>query len=109
MEWYMPQDKLSVHVGINQRLWLVSQQGLVPTLIRLGKEHTRLFWRECGFWYVPRPRTPTPFGHVTWDPERACWCYKGRTLVPMRFNDRLIYGIAVEGTPRLGKRQKRKT
>ncbi|MDQ7794141.1 MAG: hypothetical protein RDU89_06975 [bacterium] len=99
MEWYMPQDKLSVHVGINQRLWLIRQRDLVPTLIRLGKEHTRLFWRECGFSYVPRAGTLTRFGRITWDEVRGCWCYKGRIPVPMRFNDRAIYGIAVEGEP----------
>jgi len=96
--WYMPQDELSVHVGINHRIYLIYKQGLVPTLIRLGKKHTRLFWKECGFSdYNPRPGTKPRGGNAVWVPEKNCYCYKSRILIPMKFNDPNIYGIAVEG------------
>ena len=65
-QWYMPQDELSVHVGINHRISLIYQQKMIPSLIRLGKEHTRLFWKECGHWYIPGPAQnhgwATPYG-----------------------------------------------
>lgn len=109
MKWYLPQDQLSVHVGINHRLGLLYQQKMIPSLIRLGREHTRLFWKECGFWYVPRPGTKTRLGKVTWDPEQHCWCYKSGSLIPIRFNDPLIYGIAVEGVPKPEKLKKKST
>lgn len=101
MEWYMPQDKLSVHVGINHRIGLLYENKMLPTLIRLGKEHTRLFWKESGFsYYNPRPGTKIKFGKAIWVPGKNCYCYKGRTLIPIKFNDRLIYGVAVEGLPK---------
>ena len=98
-EWYMPQDELSVHVGINHRLSLIYQQKMIPSLIRLGKKHTRLFWKECGFsYYNPRPGTKPNMGNIVWVQEKSCYCYKSRNyLIPMRFNDPAIYGIAVEG------------
>jgi hypothetical protein len=100
-EWYMPQDKLSVHVGINHRISLIYKQKMIPSLIRLGKHHTRLFWKECGFsYYNPRPGTKPRAGNAVWVPEKGCYCYKSRVLIPMRFNDPLIYGIAVEGEPK---------
>ena len=96
-EWYMPQDKLSVHVGINHRISLIYQQNMIPSLIRLGKEHTRLFWKECGFsYYNPRPGTKPRAGNAVWMPEKGCYCYKSRVLIPMKFNDPRIYGIVVE-------------
>jgi hypothetical protein len=98
--WYMPQDELSVHVGINHRISLIYQQKMIPSLIRLGKKHTRLFWWECGFPYIPRPGTKCRLGNIEWVPEKSCYCYKSRVLIPMRFNDPLIYGIAVEGVPK---------
>lgn len=98
--WYMPQDELSVHVGINHRLSLIYKEKMVPTLIRLGKKHTRLFWKECGFWYIPRSGTKPRMGNIIWVPEKNCYCYKSRALIPMRFNDPSIYGIAVEGVPK---------
>ena len=97
-EWYIQQDELSVHVGINHRISLIYQQKMIPSLIRLGKKHTRLFWKECGFPYIPRPGTKRRLGNIEWVPEKSCYCYKSRKyLIPMRFNDPLIYGIAVEG------------
>jgi hypothetical protein len=36
-------------------------------------------------------------GNIIWVPEKNCYCYKSRVLIPMRFNDPSIYGIAVEG------------
>ena len=99
--WYIQQDELSVHVGINHRISLIYQQKMIPTLIRLGKKHTRLFWGECGFYfYNPRPGTKPRAGNAVWVPEKNCYCYKSRVLIPMRFNDTLIYGIAVEGVPK---------
>jgi hypothetical protein len=96
-EWYMPQDELSVHVGINHRLSLIYKEKMIPSLIRLGKKHTRLFWKECGYWYIPRSGTKPRMGNIIWVPEKNCYCYKSRVLIPIRFNDPLIYGIAVEG------------
>ena len=94
--WYMPQDKLSVHVGINHRISLIYQQGMIPCLIRLGKKHTRLFWSECGYQYFnPRPGTKPRMGNIAWVPEKKCYCYKSRVLIPVKFNDE-IYGIVVE-------------
>ena len=99
--WYMPQDKLSVHVGINHRISLIYKQKLVPSLVRLGKEHTRLFWKECGFdYYNPRPGTKPRIGNAIWVPEKKCYYYKSRALIPIRFSDPLVYGIAVESVPR---------
>ncbi len=96
-EWYIPQDELSVHVGINHRLGLIYQQKMIPTLIRLGKKHTRLFWKECGHWYIPRPGTKPRMGNIVWVPEQGCYCYPSRHyLIPIRFNDPSIYGILVE-------------
>jgi len=99
--WYMPQDELSVHVGINHRLSLIYQQKMIPSLIRLGKKHTRLFWKECGFWYIPRPGTPRRLGNIEWNEEKQCYCYISRKYrIPMKFNDPQIYGILVEGIPK---------
>ena len=46
--WYIQQDELSVHVGINHRISLIYQQKMIPSLIRLGKKHTRLFGKSAG-------------------------------------------------------------
>lgn len=95
-EWTKDNDKQSVTVGINTRLWLCRKKKLLPTLIRIGKEHSRLFWLERGVPYIPTSG-PTPLisGDVTWDEGQHCWCY-GSQLIPMRFNDSKIYGIALE-------------
>lgn len=99
--WYMPQDELSVHVGINHRIGLIYKQKMVPSLIRLGKKHTRLFWKECGFpYYNPRPGTKLFMGNAIWVPEMKCYCYKSRVLIPMKFSDPKVYGIAVEAKPK---------
>ena len=108
--WYMPQDKLSVHVGINHRLSLIYKQKMIPSLIRLGKKHTRLFWKECGFlYYNPQPGTKPRMGNAVWVPGKGCYYYKSRVFIPMRFNDPLIYGIAVEGVPKQEKPKKKST
>lgn len=110
MEWYLSQDKLSVHVGINHRIGLLYKQKMVPTLIRLGKKHTRLFWKECGFtYYNPKPGTEIKFGNARWNPELNCYCYQSRIPIPMKFNDPKIYGIVVEGVPKPEKPKKTKT
>ena len=98
--WYMPQDKLSVHVGINHRLSLIYKQKMVPTLIRLGREHTRLFLKEAGMHYIPnkKPRRIIHQG-LFWDDEHSCLCYS-KKMIPIRFNDPKIHGIAVEGEPK---------
>jgi hypothetical protein len=57
--WTIQNDRQSVTVGINTRLWILRQQNMVPTLIRLGKEHSRLFWEERGIDYIPN--NPSPF------------------------------------------------
>lgn len=109
-EWYMPQDKLSVHVGINHRLSLIYQQKMIPSLIRLGKKHTRLFWKECGSsFYNPRPGTKPRMGNAVWVPEKNCYCYKSRIFIPMKFNDPNIYGIAVEGVTKPEKPKNKST
>jgi hypothetical protein len=108
-EWYMPQDELSVHVGINHRLSLIYKEKMIPSLIRLGKKHTRLFWKECGYWYIPRSGTKPRMGHAVWVPEKGCYCYQSRALIPMRFNDPSIYGIVVEGVPKQEKPKKKST
>lgn len=100
--WTMQNDRQSVTVGINTRLWILRQQKMLPSLIRLGKDHTRLFWKEHGFWYIPKGPARVLSGLVTWDPERNCWCYS-RQMIPIRFNDTAIHGIAVEGVPKLPK------
>ena len=38
--WTIHNDRQSVTVGINTRLWQIYGQRMVPTLIRLGREHT---------------------------------------------------------------------
>ena len=100
--WYMLQDELSVHVGINHRISLIYKQSLVPSLIRLGKKHTRLFWKECGFtFYNPRSGAKIRFGNARWNHDLNCYCYQSRIPIPMKFNDPKIYGIALEGVPKL--------
>jgi len=37
-EWTIQNDRQSVTVGINTRLWILRQENKVSTLIRLGKE-----------------------------------------------------------------------
>ncbi len=98
--WYMPQDKLSVHVGINHRIGLFRKQKMVPTLIRLGREHTRLLLKEAGMHYIPnkKPRHIIHQG-LFWDDTNNRLCYSKR-MIPIRFNDPKIHGIVVEGRPR---------
>lgn len=98
--WYMPQDELSVHVGINHRIGLIYEQKMIPSLIRLGKKHTRLFWKECFFPYIPKRGTPPRGGNAVWVQEKGCYCYKSRVLIPIKFSDPKIYGIAVESVPK---------
>jgi hypothetical protein len=99
--WTMANDRQSVTVGINTRVWLCRKQGLVPNLVRLGREHTRLFLREQGLYYIPNAPFRSVSGLIDWDPGLRCIVY-GPGRIPMRLNDRKIYGIAVEGEP--GKR-----
>lgn len=108
MDWYMPQDKLEISVGINQRLWLLNKDGITPTLIRLGREHTRLFMKEACLHFIPN-RKPEKIYHqnLYWDDENNQLCYSKR-MVPIKFNDRKIYGIAVEGVPKPDKPKKPK-
>ena len=99
MTWTIHNDRQSVTVGINERLRLCRQQGLQPTLIRLGREHTRLFLREHGLHAIPSQRPARLVsGLLHWDEERRCLCYSSRRI-PIRFNDPTIIGIAVEGEP----------
>ncbi|CEP67872.1 Uncharacterized [Moorella glycerini] len=102
--WSIQNDKLSVTVGINHRLWILRQQGMLPTLIRLGKEHTRLFWKERGLWYIPKGPRRIISGDVFWDEVNSRWCYSKR-MIPLEFNDPLIYGIAIEGIPKPPKKK----
>lgn len=108
-EWTIQNDLLSVSVGINHRLRLLSQDGMKPTLIRLGKEHSRVFWQQRGVDYIPNKPTKLISGDVYWDDTNHCWFYKTSPPVPMRFNDPKIIGIAVEGVPKPEKAKKKNT
>jgi len=98
--WTIQNDRQSVTVGINTRLWLCRKQKLQPTLIRLGKEHTKLFLEEAGMLYIPNKK-PRRIIHqnLFWSDEHNCLCYSKR-MIPIKFNDRKIYGIAVEAEPK---------
>lgn len=97
----MDQDRMSVHVGINVRIAHLRKERVDPTLIRLGRQHTRLFWKECGFSdFNPRPGTEIRFGKAIWVEAKNCYCFNTFKLIPMKFNDPKIYGIAVEGIPK---------
>jgi len=52
--WCWPQDKLSVHVGINYRFWLCRQRRERPVRILLGRMATRQYMREKGWIVIPR-------------------------------------------------------
>ncbi|MGE5572946.1 MAG: hypothetical protein ACM3ZU_08020 [Bacteroidota bacterium] len=99
-EWTIHNDLQSVTVGINTRIGILRKQGLVPTLIRLGMYHTRLFMKEACLDYIPNKK-PARIIHsgLAWDDENKRLCYLSVTKVPFKFNDRSIYGIAVEGRP----------
>lgn len=99
-EWTIKNDRQSVTVGINTRIWLCRKKKLKPTLIRLGREHTALFLKEHGLWVIPnkKPRRLAS-NHVVWDEENNRLCYASRTAIPIKFNDPKIIGIAVEGEP----------
>jgi hypothetical protein len=98
MEWTIRNDRQSVTVGINYRLRLLYRQGLTPSLIRLGREHSRLFWAERGYSYIPNKQVLIRSDDVIWDEVERRWLYKSSRLIPMRFNDPQIIGIAVEAS-----------
>lgn len=100
MTWTIHNDRQSVTVGINHRLGLVKEQNMDAVLIRLGKEHSRLFWKERGVPFIPSGETKLISGDVQWNDEHNCWFYLTRPPVPMRFNDPKIVGIAVDGAPK---------
>lgn len=107
-EWTIENDRQSVTVGINTRLWILRQENMNPTLIRLGKEHSLLFWKQRGVDYIPNKPTKLISGDVFWDEDQHCWCYSKR-MIPMRFNDPQIIGIAAEGIPKPEKAKKKST
>lgn len=107
-EWTINNDRQSVTVGINTRLWILRQQNMIPTLIRLGKEHTRLFLKEHGLWFIPNGPTPLLSNHLVWDEENHRWCYTKR-MIPIKFNDTSIHGIAAEGIPKPPKKSNKKS
>jgi len=82
---------------------------MVPTLIRLGREHTRLFLKEAGMHYIPS-RKPERIIHqnLYWDDKNNRICYSKR-MIPIKFNDHKIYGIAVEGVLKQEKHKKKST
>ena len=104
--WTIHNDRQSVTVGINTRLWLCRKKKLKPTLIRLGREHTRLFLKEAGMHYIPnkKPRRIIHQG-LFWDDVNNRLCYSKR-MIPIRFNDPKIHGIVVEGVPKQEKTSK---
>lgn len=95
--WTIHNDCQSVTVGINTRIWLLRRQKMVPTLIRLGRLHTRLFLKEAAMHYIPNKK-PRRIYHqgLLWDDKNNRLGYS-RLMIPFRFNDRSIYGIVVEG------------
>jgi hypothetical protein len=97
--WTIHNDRQEVTVGINTRIWLLRRQRMVPTLIRLGREHTRLLLKEAGMHYIPnkKPRHIIHQG-LFWDDTNNRLCYS-RRMIPIRFNDYKIHGIVVEGVP----------
>lgn len=83
--WTIANDKQSVHVGINTRIWLCNKQKRIPTLIKLGREHTEIFLKEKHWPAIPK------------EPQ----FYKsGSNMIPIEFNSSGIYGIAIESTPK---------
>jgi hypothetical protein len=98
--WTIHNDRDSVTVGINVRIRLCRQQGLVPSLIRLGRYHTRLFLKEASMDFIPN-RKPSRIIHsgLVWDERHNRLAYS-RAKIPFRFNDTSIHGIVVEGRPR---------
>ena len=97
--WTIHNDRQSVTVGINTRIWLLRRQKMVPTLIRLGRKHTRLFLREAAMQCIPNKK-PRRLYHqgLVWDDENNRLGYS-RRMIPIRFNDYKIHGIVVEGVP----------
>jgi len=94
----MPQDKLSVHVGINHRISLIYKDKMVPTLSGSARSIPGFFGKSAGTG-ISRALALSPIWAAVWVPEKGCYCYKSRVLIPMRFNDPLIYGIVVESEP----------
>lgn len=84
--WTLRNDLQAVTVGINWRIGDVKKAGMVPSLIKLGKLHTRLFLREHHLSAVPR------------EP----WAYSN-AKIPVQFNAPGIVGIVVEGVPKPAK------
>ena len=109
MNWTIHNDRQSVTVGINHRLRLIKDQGMNASLIRLGKEHSILFWKERGVPFIPSGPTQLISGDVYWEESNNCWFYKTRPPVPIRFNDPTIIGIAIEGIPKPKKLKNKST
>ena len=108
MTWTIRNDLQSVTVGINHRLCLLKDQDMEAVLIHLGKEHSKLFWKERGVPFIPVGETKLISGDVAWNEEQQCWFYLTRPPVPMRFNDLKIVGITVDAVPMPPKTQKGK-
>lgn len=94
MNWTIKNDYQSVTVGINHRIGLCKKAGLKPCLIRLGKTHSLLFWKERGVDYIPNRQVKLVSGDVFHN--GTCWTYSN-ARIPMKFNDPKIAGIVVEG------------
>lgn len=81
-KWTIADDLLSIHDGINYRIWKCHKQKQIPTRILLGREHSRLYWKERGSWVIPKGT------HLY-----------GFLKIPMCFNVPGLYGIAMESIP----------
>lgn len=92
--WTIKNSYQSVTVTINYNIRLCKKQGFKPCLIRLGKDHSRLFWLERGVEYIPNRPVQLVCGDVIHN--GSCWCYSN-AKIPMRFNDYKIVGVVVEG------------
>ena len=79
--WTIHNDLQSVTVGINTRIWLLRRQKMVPTLIRLGRKHTRLFLREAAMQCIPKKPRRIYHQGLVWDDVYNRLGY-GRRMIP---------------------------
>jgi hypothetical protein len=91
--WTMANDLLSVHVGINTRLWICRQEKTIPICIMLGREHTQIFLKEKRWPAIPK---------------HQIYYKSGKRCIPIEFNSPGLYGIATESMPKPGGKACRK-
>lgn len=94
LQWTIHNDRQSVTVGVNTRIWLCRQRNEIPIRILLGREHSYLFMREKGWNAIPR------------GPH---FCGPKNRPIPLVLNAPGIYGVAVETIPRPTRAMKRRS